>query len=93
MLAITTKYHGATNTRGSRISATVQDGSDYKRRVYVNYDYSLPATGDAVFRAAAVALCDILTAEGFVYTKPEYLTSGYAADGYVFVFTPEAMTS
>ena len=34
--AITTKYHGATDTKGSRISATTQAG-----RIYVAYDYGL----------------------------------------------------
>jgi hypothetical protein len=32
--AIVTTYHGATNTRGSRISATAEAG-----RIYVSYDY------------------------------------------------------
>jgi len=93
MLGIITKYHGPTNHRGSRISATVQDGSDFKRRVYVAYDYELSPTGDAVFRKAAEAMCEKLTAEGYTYTKPDKMISGYAADGYVFVFTPDALRS
>ena len=36
MQAIQTKYHGPTNTRGSRISATA-----YAGRKYYGYDYSL----------------------------------------------------
>ncbi len=92
MLAITTKYHGPTNHRGSRISATVQDGNDFKRRVYVDYDYELSPSGDAVYRKAAEAMCEKLTAEGFAYTKPSKMISGYAGTGgYVFVFTPDAL--
>ena len=88
MLGIITKYHGPTNTRGSRISATVRDGSLLKR-VYVAYDHALSATGDAVYRKAAEAMCEKLTAEGFTYTNPDKLISGYVSDGYVFVFTPQ----
>ena len=90
MLAIMTKYHGASNYRGSRISATMTDG-DWKRRVYVDYDHELSATGDAVYRKAANALCKKLTAEGFLYTKSEKMISGYTSTGYVFVFTPDAL--
>ena len=71
MLAIITKYHGPTNYRGSRISATVRDGLDWKRRVSVPYPHEASATGDAAHRVAAVAMCEKLTAEGFTYTKPE----------------------
>jgi len=91
MLGIITKYHGATNTRGSRISATVQDGS-WKKRVYVAYDHSLPATGDAVFRKAAEAMCDKLTAMGLfhsmTWSNPGNLVSGTISNGYVFVLMP-----
>ena len=93
MFAITTKYHGATTTRGSRISATVQDGSSWKKRVSVAYDHSLPATGDAVFRKAANALCEKLTAMGMTWSNPDLMISGTTKDGYVFVFTPDALRS
>lgn len=36
-MKITTKYHGPTNTKGSRISATVENG----KRIYMAYDYEL----------------------------------------------------
>lgn len=36
MQAIRTKYHGPTNTKGSRISAQCEAG-----RIYVSYDYAL----------------------------------------------------
>lgn len=41
MQAIRTRYHGATNTRGSRISAQCEAG-----RIYVPYNYSLNAFGN-----------------------------------------------
>lgn len=51
MKAITTKFHGPTNTRGSRYSATDSDGN----RVSVSADYALNADGN--HDAAAIALC------------------------------------
>jgi len=89
MLAIITKYHGATNRGGSRISATVRDGLDWKRRVSVPYPYEANH-GEDVFKVAAVAMCEKLTAEGFTYTKPENLISGYNGGDYIFVFKPQA---
>jgi len=89
MLAIITKYHGATDRGGSRISATVRDGSDWKRRVSVPYPYGVSPSGDATHRVAAVAMCEKLLAEGFTYTKPENLISGYNGGDYIFVFTPQ----
>ena len=90
MLAIITMYHGPTNYRGSRISATVRDGLDWKRRVSVPYPHEASATGDAAHRVAAVAMCEKLTAEGFTYTKPENLISGYNGGDYIFLFKPQA---
>ena len=49
--AITTKYHGPTNTRGSRISATSASGI----RVYMPYSYDLSV--DECHEKAAEALC------------------------------------
>lgn len=51
MKAIITKYHGPTNTRGSRIRASDLDGN----RVTVSFDHAL--NGDGNHDAAAVALC------------------------------------
>ena len=51
MKAITTKFHGPTNTRGSRISATDEDGN----RVTVSVDHALNT--DSRYDAAAIALC------------------------------------
>jgi hypothetical protein len=45
MKTIHTKYHGATNYRGSRISAT-----DGDRTIYISYPHEL--SGDAVHDAA-----------------------------------------
>ena len=91
MLAIITKYHGPTNFRGSRISATVRDGSNnWKRRVSVPYPYDVSPSGDDTHRVAAVAMCEKLLAEGFTYTKPENLISGYNGGDYIFVFKPQA---
>lgn len=87
MLAITTKYHGATNYRGSRISATMSDNGDFKRRIYIGYPHELSPSGDAVYRKAAEAMCEKMTSEGFSYTKAEKMVSGYTGNGYVFVFT------
>ena len=52
MKAIFTKYHGATNTKGSRISASDEDGN----RISISYPYGL--SGEAVHRKAADALCE-----------------------------------
>lgn len=73
MKAIRTKYHGPTNTRGSRITATDEDGN----RVSISYPYEL--SGEAVHRKAARALCDQM---GW----GSNLAGGGFKDGYVFVF-------
>lgn len=51
MQAIVTKFHGATNFRGSRVSATAQAG-----RVYLSWDDALDI--DENHRAAATALAN-----------------------------------
>ena len=71
--AIVTKYHGPTNTRGSRISASDGDGN----RVSVSYDHAL--SGEAVHRVAAEALCAKMKWTG----RP---VAGGLRDGYAFVF-------
>jgi len=52
MVAILTRYHGATNTRGARYSARA-DG----RVVYVGIDHALDEEGN--HRRAAVKLCKL----------------------------------
>ena len=53
MQAIRTRYHGPTNTRGSRISAQCEAG-----RIYVSYDHAL--NGDENRKVAARTLRDKL---------------------------------
>lgn len=79
MKAITTKYHGPTDTRGSRISAS--DGD--RNRISIPYPYEL--SGEAVHKAAAVALCEKM---GW----PTDLIGGGIKSGYAFVFA-EAVTA
>ena len=68
MKAITTTYHGPTDTRGSRIIASDGDGN----RASVPYDHSLDAEGN--YDAAALALCAKIGWGG-------RLVSGYLGNG------------
>lgn len=79
MQAIITKYHGPTNTKGSRITAKCDAGS-----VTISYPHEL--SGDAVYRAAADALVKKL---GWDHGE---LACGGLPDngGYVFVFVNAA---
>lgn len=72
MKSITTKYHGATNFKPSKFTAT--DGDN---RVTVSYDHELDADGN--HRAAAIALCKKLDWHG-------KLAQGSTKQGCVFVF-------
>lgn len=73
MKAISTRYKGATDTKGSRIIATDCDGN----RVTISYPHEL--SGEAVHRAAADALCSKMGWTG-------QLVGGSTKQGYVFVF-------
>lgn len=74
MKAITTKYHGATDTRGARISASDLDGN----RATVAYRHDL--NGEEVHRQAVIALCTRLSWSG-------RLAHGSIAHGnYVYVW-------
>ena len=77
MKAIKTKYKGPTDTRGSRIIASDEDGN----RITISYPYEL--SGEAVHRKAADALCVKMG-----WTGP--LVGGSLKNGYVFVFGKEA---
>ena len=77
MKAIKTKYKGPTNTRGSRIIASDEDGNC----VTISYPYEL--SGEAVHRKAAEALCAKMQ-----WTGAENLIGGSLKNGYVFVFGP-----
>jgi hypothetical protein len=74
MKAITTKYHGPTNTRGSRITADDGDGN----RITVSYDHSASMGAD-VHSQADIALCRKMNWKG-------ELIAGATKDGYAFVF-------
>lgn len=71
--AITTKYLGPTNARGSRIKASSESGHS----VTASYDHALnPVENHA---RAAIMLCEKLGWKGD-------LVPGGTKDGYVFVF-------
>ena len=76
MKAITTKYHGPTNTRGSMVSASDSDGN----RVSIPYDHAL--NSEESHRKAAVAFCSKMKWSG-----ADTMICGSNRDGYVFVFT------
>jgi len=78
MKAITTKYVGPTNTRGSRVSATDSDGN----RISIPYEGGLDS--QAAHRAAALALCKKMN-----WNSCERLVGGGTKKGYAFVFVPE----
>jgi hypothetical protein len=75
MKAIRTKYHGPTNFKGSRISASDEDGN----RVSIPYPHEL--SGEAVHRKAADALCIKMHWTG-------EMIGGALKDGYAFVWVP-----
>jgi hypothetical protein len=74
MKAIVTRYRPATNSRGSRIAASDEDGN------WISIPYPHELSGEAVHRHAAEALCAKMGWAG-------RLTSGSLKNGYVFVFT------
>lgn len=77
MQAIITKYHGPTNTRGSRITAKCDAGS-----VTIPYPHEL--SGEACHRKAAEALRNKLEWNTEFYGE---MASGQLPSGeYVFVF-------
>ena len=71
MQAIITKYHGPTDTKGARISATTEAG-----RVYVPLDHSLDT--EARHRVAAQALADRMGWSGQLIAGALPNSSGYA---------------
>jgi hypothetical protein len=79
MKAIVTKYHGPTNFKGSRITASDEDGN----RITISYPHEL--SGEACHRKAAQALCNKMKWEG-------NLIAGSLKHGYVFVFGPDLNT-
>ena len=77
MEAITTKYHGPTDTKGSRVSARAQAG-----RVSITWDDAL--NSDENHRAAAQALADKFKWTGQLVTGFDHNQDG------VHVFLPRA---
>lgn len=77
MKAIITKYHGPTNIRGARISASDEDGN----RVMISYPHE-ESGGMKTHRMAAIALCQKMGWAGVLY-------AGSIKHGYVFVFGEE----
>lgn len=73
MKAITTRYLGPTNFRGSRIKATAEGGNS----ITIPYPYEL--SGQDVHQKAAIALCKKL---GW----GTELLGGGTETGYAFVF-------
>lgn len=73
--AITTKFLGATNSRGSRVKATAEAGS-----LTVSWDYGLDATAN--HEIVAQALADRFGWKGEIVGAATPNSSGY-----VFVFT------
>lgn len=71
MQAIATKYHGPTNTRGARISATAHAG-----RIFVPYDHALNSEENHAQAALAFA-------QKWGWDGPWH--GGGAENGYVFV--------
>lgn len=74
MKAITTKYIGPTNYRGSRIKATDDAGNS----ITIGYDSVL--NHEEPYAKAAIALCKKMGWTGS-------LVSGWTKDGYVFCFS------
>lgn len=73
MKAIVTKYHGATDFKGNRISASDLDDN----RVYIDYPHEL--SSEDAHRKAAEALRDKMGWAG-------ELIGGAIKSGYAFVF-------
>jgi len=74
--AIVTKYHGPTNSRGSRISATAEAG-----RVYMGYRHELDIAENHAAAARMFAL-------KFGWLASSDYVMGGTGDGYVFVAVP-----
>jgi hypothetical protein len=76
MVAITTKYFGPTNFKGSRIKASANGNS-----VTIGFDYALGS--EERHAKAARALCDKM---GW---KNKLIAGGLDAGNYVFVMVPK----
>jgi len=82
MQAITTKFVGPTDTKGSRIKATAEAGS-----VTIGWDHGLTSEGNHI--AAAKALCAKLGWVSAADNRHTETVAGYLKAGhYVHVFLP-----
>lgn len=80
MYAITTKYHGPTNYRGARISATTGE-----QTVFVSYPYE--KSGEDVHRVALAALLAKVDYATDEQRNADNWTGGDTKTGYAFVYT------
>lgn len=78
MKAITTKYHGPTDRRGARISASDEDGNR------VSIPYPSENTTEDCHKRAALALCKKIGWDG----GESLIGGGVKGGGYVWVFSP-----
>ncbi len=76
VVAITTKYLGPTDHRGSRVRASIASGES----ITIPYSYYL--SGEDVHKEAALALCKKIGWAG-------KMVGGTIRGGYVFVFVEE----
>lgn len=76
--AIVTKYHGPTNSRGSRVSATAGPG-----RLYFAWDHALDVTENHAVAAR-------MYAEKFGWLDSSDFVGGGTEEGFVFVAVPRA---
>ena len=82
MIAITTKFHGPTNTKGARITAKASNGHS----ITLDYHGIDASTDEAKYKHTAYALCKKMAWGGT-------LLGGGTADGFVFVFVPASVSS
>ena len=75
MQAITTKYHGPTDYRGARLTASTESGL----RITVPYDHAHEGTLESHHATAAIALARKMGWHGTLY-------AGGVKGGYVFVW-------
>lgn len=78
MKAITTRYLGPTNTKGSRVKATDNDGHS------ITISYNSGLRSEEAHAEAAIALCRKLGWHG-------HLAAGALKEGYAFVWAAPSL--
>lgn len=86
MQAIRTKYHGATNTRGSRISAKCE-----AKTIYVSFNHVLDTEGN--HKAACIALKEIMNWAAPIRAYSAPMLGGYFEGCYYWVWSNEYLTT